>query len=114
MPKVFAGVQAKSYGVWNVHFDAPGTYSVAARTSAANGDTSFVLDAGPDASVTLKVAKTVGWDDYQTVSGGSLKIAAGGDHILTARPANPAAWKPMNLASVMLTRTGDYSMKVTA
>ena len=32
---------------WNVHFDAPGTYAVAAKVSAANGDTAFVLEAGP-------------------------------------------------------------------
>lgn len=87
---------------WNVHFGAPGAYSVTAKASAAIGDTAFVLDAGPGASVTLSVPKTNGWDDYQILTGGNLTIAAAGDHLLTVRPANPAAWKAMNLALVTL------------
>ena len=92
---------------WDVQFDAPGTYAVAAKVSAANGDTAFVLEAGLGASSTLTAPKTASWDDYETVSGGVLKIAAEGDHVLTVRPADPTAWKAMNLASVTLHRIGD-------
>ena len=90
---------------WSVHFDVPGTYSVETKTSAANGATSFVLDAGAGASAPLSAPKTANWDDFQAVTG-VLKVA-GGDHILTIRSANPAAWHPMNLASVILRRIGD-------
>ncbi len=92
---------------WNVHFNAPGTYSVTAKASAANADTAFVLDAGTGASDPLTVSKTSGWDDYQSITGGTVKVAAAGDHVVTVRPADPASWKPMNLASVTLRRTGD-------
>ena len=88
---------------WTVHFDAPGPYIVTAKASADYAPTAFVLDAGSGASVRLSVPKTSGWDDYQTLSGGTLTIAAAGDHTLTARPADPAAWRAMNLASVTLT-----------
>ncbi len=89
---------------WNVHFDAPGVYTVSAKASADYADTAFTLDAGPGASVTLSVPKTSGWDDYHIIAGGTLTIAAAGDHTLTVRPADPAKWRAMNLASVTLLR----------
>jgi alpha-L-fucosidase len=92
---------------WTVHFDTPGTYSVTTQASAANADTAFVLDAGSGASEPLKVSKTSSWDDYQSLTSGVLKVAASGDHVVTVRPADPATWKPMNLAAVTLRRTGD-------
>ena len=92
---------------WNVHFALPGTYAASAKASAAYADTAFTLDAGPGASVTLAVPKMEGWDDYHTVSGGTLTVAAAGDHVLTVRPADPAHWRAMNLASVTLTRKAD-------
>lgn len=93
---------AKDTASWKVHFDAPGSYSVTARASALNGATSLAVDAGPGVSVTLNVPKTNSWDDYQTITGGNLKIDAAGDYTLTARAADPAAWHAMNLASIVL------------
>ena len=98
---------AKDTVAWNVHFDAPGTYAVTAKASAGNGDTSFVAAAGTAATAPLSVPKTASWDDYEAVTGGTLKVAAAGDQVVTVKPADPANWKPMNLASVTLTRTGD-------
>ena len=92
---------------WTVHFDAPGTYRVAAKASAANGDTAFAVDAGAGAAPPLAVAKTAGWDAYETVSGGSLTIGKAGDRTVTVRAADPNTWQAMNLASVTLRRTGD-------
>ena len=92
---------------WNVHFDAPGRYAVAAKVSTAIGATAFTLGAGPGEAVTIAVPKTGDWDTYQTLSGGDLLITAAGDHLLTARPADPKTWHAMNLASVTLRRTGN-------
>ena len=92
---------------WTVHFDQPGTYAAIAKASAANADTTFVLDAGVGASAPLTILKTSGWDDYQAITGGVLKVASAGNHLVTVRPADPKSWHPMNLASVTLTRTGD-------
>jgi alpha-L-fucosidase len=87
---------------WTVHFDAPGTYAVSAKTSAANGPTAFVLDTGAGASAPMAVPKTGGWDDYVVLTGGTLRVAAAGDHVLTVRAADPASWQPMNLAFLIL------------
>ena len=92
---------------WNVRFDAPGMYAVSAKVSAANADTAFVLEADSGASGPLAVPKTNGWDDYETVSGSVVKVAAAGDHVVTVRSADVKTWHPMNLASVTLTRTGE-------
>ncbi len=91
---------------WNVHFDQPGTYAVVTKASAADGATSFVVDAGAGASAPFAVAGTASWDDYQPVTG-SVKVSAAGDQTVTVHSADPASWKPMNLAVVTLTRTGN-------
>ena len=91
---------------WNVHFDTPGTYAVTAMATAGNGDTAFVVDAGAGASAPITVPQTAGWYDYKTFHG-VVKVAAAGGEIVTVKPTDPANWKPMNLASVTLTRTGD-------
>lgn len=88
---------------WNVHFDAPGTYAVSAAASAAESASALALDAGEGTAATLTVPKTSGWGDYQSVTG-TLKIDAAGDRILTARPADPAAWHAVNLRTVTLQR----------
>ena len=90
---------------WTVHFDTAGTYAVSAKTSAASGPTAFVLDAGAGASAPMAVPKTGGWDDYQTISGGTVTVAAPGDHVFTVRAADPAHWQAMNLAFLTLQRT---------
>ena len=92
---------------WTVYFDSPGTYAITAKVSAANGDTAFVVDAGAGASAPTAVPKTSNWDTYQSIAGGTVKVPKAGDQVVTVRPADPANWKPMNLASVTLTRTGD-------
>lgn len=91
---------------WNVHFDAPGTYAVSATASALLGASALALDAGQGSVALLAVPKTSDWGDYQSVTG-TLKIAAPGDRILTARPADPAAWHATNLRAVTLRRTGE-------
>lgn len=86
---------------WRVHFPAPGEYALTAKVSAANGDTAFTLGIGGGASVTVGVPRTGGWDDYRNVTG-NVKVGAPGDYLLTVRPAAPARWRPLNLASVTL------------
>ena len=107
VPNIGFWDNAQDTVTWNVRFDTPGTYTVTAKTSAANADTAFVLDAGAGASDPLAVPKTNGWDEYQTVSGVTLKVSAAGNHVVTARPADPKAWHAMNLASVVLKRSGE-------
>ena len=90
---------------WKVYSDVPGTYSVAAKASAPNGATSFVVDAGAGASSPIAVSSTASWDDYKAVTG-TVKVATAGEHLITVRPADPASWKPMNLAALTLVPTG--------
>ena len=77
-----------------------------AKASAQNGDTAFVVDAGPVRprrwpSPRRQLGRLS--DDHRR----RAEVAAAGDQVVTVRPADPAAWKAMNLASVTLTRTGD-------
>ena len=62
-----------------------------------------MVDAGAGASAAIPVLKTNSWDDYHAVSG-VLKVATAGDHPVMVRAADSAAWKPMNLAAVALTK----------
>ena len=110
------GVQAQggavpNIGYWDsplatvsfrVHFDAGGTYGVIAKVSSANAATMFVLDAGKAGSLTVPVPQTKGWDDYQTVTCGTLRVPAAGEYVLTVRASSPAAWHPINLAALSL------------
>ena len=89
-----------------MHFDLPGTYTVAVRCSAGAGDTACVVDTGAGATAAIPVHATNGWNDYQVFSG-AVKVTAAGDHAVTVRAADPANWKPINLASVTLNRTGN-------
>ncbi len=106
VPNIGVWDDSKDTAVWNVHFDAPGTYSVATKISTGNGATAFVIDAGAGASAPLAVPDTGSWDNYQAVTG-VVKVAVAGDHLVTVRSADPATWKPMNLAAVTLIRAGD-------
>lgn len=87
---------------WPVHFDSPGLYVVSIKASSPIGATALTLDAGPGSSVTVALPKTGSWDEYQTLSGGTLVISKAGDAVLTARPADPKTWLAMNLAFVQL------------
>ena len=106
VPNLGAWNNPKDSVNWTVHFNTPGSYSVTTKASAANGDTTFVVDAGMGASAPIVVVNSGGWDKYLGVSG-VVKIASAGDHVVTVRPADVNAWKPMNLAAVILHRTGD-------
>ena len=88
---------------WHVHFNRPGSYRITAKTSASDGDTAFVVDTGAGVSSKCVVPRTGGWDIYGSATGGVIQIPADGDFILTARPADPATWHAMNLASLLLT-----------
>ncbi len=91
---------------WNVCFDAPGTYVITTKVSTGAGPTAFIIEAGAGASAPVQVPDTGGWDNYKDITG-VIKVAAAGDHLVTVRPADPAAWKPMNLAALTLTRSGN-------
>jgi alpha-L-fucosidase len=90
---------------WRVNFAAAGSYTVSVSAATAQGPTTLMLDAGPGATVTLPMPLTGGWDKFQTITGGPLVIDTPGDRTVTARPADPATWRAMNLAFVTLTKT---------
>jgi hypothetical protein len=89
---------------WRVHFNAPGSYRASALAATASGATEVAVDAGSGASTTLAVPQTEGWDQFQTVTGGLLRIDAAGDRTITVRAADLAAWHAVNLASITLAK----------
>ena len=86
---------------WKVRFDVPGTYAVTAQTAAGDAATTLAIDAGAGISTMLSVPDTHDWNAFRTISGGTLTVPAG-VRVITARPADPATWHAVNLASVIL------------
>jgi alpha-L-fucosidase len=94
---------AHDTAAWQVHFDAPGRYTVTAKASADYAPTACLVEVAGGNTVRIDVPKTAGWDDYRTLPGGDLSVEKAGDYRITLRAANAAAWHAMNLAWIRLT-----------
>ena len=94
---------AKEWVSWKVRFAQAGTYEVSARVAAAAGEAEFAIEIG-DERLEGKAPKTENWDDLKTVAIGKVRIAKAGECLVKVRPRDAAAWKPLNLASVVLRR----------
>ena len=74
-----------------------------AAYSAAAGDSALAVEIG-DRKAEGKVAATGGWDKFATVEMGTIEVKKAGDQQVKVRPRDPAAWKPVNLRWVRLTK----------
>ena len=54
------------------------------------------------ATLRAEVPKTASYDEYAPLKFGTLEVKAPGLQIIRIRPANPQAWKAINLRAVML------------
>ncbi len=88
---------------WRVDFPKPGRYAVSAQVATGDGPAEIALTVGQGPAVTLPVPLTNDWNGFRAVSGGSLIVATAGIHTVTARPADPDTWNPVNLAGLILT-----------
>ena len=89
---------------WKVQDLPAGCYKIAAKTSALNGGTDFMVTVGAEKPVRMTALKTDSWDTYVTAES-TVVVAKSGDQNITIAPADAATWKPMNLAGVTITPT---------
>ena len=90
------------WAAWKVFVPKPGTYDVAAETSALADGIGFVVEAG-GAATAGKAPKTGAWDEYVRVPAGRLAIPKAGEVEVVMRPQDPKAWRAINLRSLTLT-----------
>ena len=85
---------------WQAKLTRPGKYHVTAQTASPNPDVPVALEAG-GISLTGKALRTASHDDYATLDFGTLEIEQPGLQTIKVRPADAAAWKPINLRGVL-------------
>jgi alpha-L-fucosidase len=104
-PNVGFWTDARSRVSWNARFARPGTYEVTAEV-AAPAATRFTVSAGGGAVLNAETPATGDYDTFKTVTLGQLTVPQAGPATITVRPADPAAWRPLNLRSLTLRPVG--------
>ncbi len=92
--------KADEWVSWKLLIKQAGAYEISGRFASAKGGGQVTVDVAGQ-KLTCKVPKTGGWDDYQVVTIGTVKIAKGGEVVLSVRP-KAQGWAAANLASVTL------------
>ena len=96
--------KGSEYAEWRVRFPAAGKYTVALNAATFSAGTQIRVTLG-GSSVTLKTTSTGDWDKYVDMSGSVLAVPQAGEYILSGKPADARAWKPINLREVRLIPT---------
>jgi alpha-L-fucosidase len=86
---------------WRVNFTKAGKYKISASAATQESGIALVLEAD-GAPVRAEVTKTASYDEYAPLEFGTLEVKAPGQQIIRIRPADPQAWKAINLRAVML------------
>ncbi len=93
---------ATDWVTWTVKIPASGMYNVSARVSSMADGTEFTVQVGSQ-TLAGKAPNTGDWALFKPVELGTFKFDARGDVVVSVRPKDPAAWKPINIRSVVLT-----------
>ena len=93
--------QARDSASWTVQFPAAGNYEVRTTTASPNGDIPFLVEVGGQTAAGI-AAKTSGWDDFVSVSLGSVTVQSAGQLQVRVRPQTAARWQPINLRTITL------------
>lgn len=91
---------------WRARFAAPATYHLTAEVASQADGAEFVVEVGGHPMVGAyqvigKTPNTGGWDRFQSLDLGTLKIEQTGDLIVRIRPRSAATWKPINLRGLV-------------
>ncbi len=95
---------------WKILLPKPGVYRVRIEYSSALREVGLqaALDDRMDGGMT---ERTSGWFDYRTLDAGVIEVPAAGKHTLTLSPRDPAAWKAVNIRSVLLEPSAETPLK---
>jgi alpha-L-fucosidase len=88
---------------WQLRFLRGGTYAVTARCAAPHAGAEFILEVAGQ-TLTGQVPVTASWDDFQTVSPGTVQIEKPGVYEVRVRARDPKTWKAINLSSARFAR----------
>jgi len=84
---------------WRVKFTKAGKYKITASTGTPESGIALVLEADGTA-LRAEVPKTASYDEYAPLEFGVIKVKAPGPQSIRIRPADPQAWKAINLRTV--------------
>jgi alpha-L-fucosidase len=90
---------------WNAQVAKAGTYNVKATIASIYGDAEFVVEARD--ALSAHPPATGGWDKFQTIDLGQVRVKQAGDLVVKVRAKDPANWRPINVNSVQLTWQAD-------
>lgn len=89
------------YVEWKVKFTKAGKYKVSASAATQESGIALVLETDGTA-LRAEVTKTASFDEYAPLEFGLLEVKAAGPQIIRIRPADPQAWKAINLRAITL------------
>ena len=93
--------QAEEKIHWLVWFDRPGTWRVRGESSCAGGPSGLKVTVAGQA-IEMGIPRTQGWYEPVFVNFGDISIEKPGVYHLTLEPANPSAWKAVNVYQLQL------------
>ena len=88
---------------WDLELPAKTAYRLDVVYSAASGESGFDVSLAGQ-KIAVKAERTDGWFNYRHANVKRIEISQAGKHELAVRPQDAAAWRPVNIRSVKLTR----------
>ena len=89
------------WATWKLQVSHPAKFDVVADCAAANGGTRFSVEVAGE-KLLSEMPDTGSWDKFETLKVGKVEIAQPGIQTLAVRPADPTAWRAMNLRGIRL------------
>jgi alpha-L-fucosidase len=89
---------------WTANAARAGAFKVSATVATTDADASFAIEVG-DQTLIARPPLTGGWNQFQTIDLGEIKIRQPGNVLVKIRANDAANWKPINLNSVHLIPT---------
>ena len=87
---------------WTAQIDKPGDFKVSANLATIHESISFTVEAG-DQSVAGTASRTGGWDKFQRVEVGQVRLTKSGPLTVKLRPTDPKHWSAINANDIKLT-----------
>ncbi len=94
---------ADEWASWVVKFPAPGEYKLTARVATQHAGIRLEAELAGE-KLAAAAPKTGDWENFTTMSFGTLKVSAAGEQKFILRPADPAIWKAVNVRDVRLVK----------
>jgi alpha-L-fucosidase len=102
LPDIGFWTSGDEWVFWKAQFPKAGAFKVSATLAAMDADADFVVEVGGQ-SINGQAPVTGGWDKFQTIELGQIKIKLPGELVVKVRAQDAVDWKPINLNSVRLT-----------